>query len=339
MTRALARRMADVLAGAWRAGAPSVALAPGELAAMMPHLTVTGSLPLVWARTRDDGVHRAALAQVARTLAHEPQIVRLFLALRAAGVEPVLAKGWALARLYGEPAARPSADIDLFVVPGDLARATAALADPALAAIGVDLHSGFPDLEEADPAPVFARSLTVPLAGVPVRVLAPEDHLRLVALHLWRHAAWRPVWMCDVGALVESGPLDWDRVLGGDARRADWVASAVALAHRLVGASVAGSPVEPARLPRWLEPAVLDHWVGMGRHLYDGVPLAAHLLRPSGLIDALRRRWPSPLQASVSRRARFDGRPRWPLQLADCAVRAVQSIARFPSEVRALVRR
>ena len=345
---AVARAMGRALAGAWRADEPAVELTADELAAMSPHLALSGELPLVWARIRGTALadtpagvaaHRAALAHAAAAVTHEEQLRRLCDGLRAAGVEPVLAKGRALARLYADPLARPAADIDLYVRPADAARAEAALAVPELAAIGADLHAGVPDLEEDDAEAVLARAVPAAIGATTVRVLAREDHLRLVVLHMLRHAAWRPLWLCDVGALVEApGELDWDRVLAGSARLSSWVAGGIALACSLVEARVCEPRVTSGSLPRWLEPAVLAHWTGGGRHLYDGVPLVAWLARPSGLRDALARRWPSPLQATISRRAAFDERPRWPLQLADWAERAVRSAARLPSTLLEMAR-
>ena len=45
-----------------------------------------------------------------------------------------------------------------------------------------------------------------------------EDQLRQLCLHLLRHGACRPLWLCDVAVMLESlpGDFDWDRCLGGD---------------------------------------------------------------------------------------------------------------------------
>src|SRR5262249_56305882 len=119
--------------------------------------------------------------------------------LQAAGVEPLLAKGWAIARLYPRPGLRPYGDLDLYVRPSDYATARTAL--DAAGTIAVDLHRGLADLDDRDHEVVLGRAAVEHAAGVPVRVLAAEDHLRLLCRHFLRHGGSPPVWLCDVGLL------------------------------------------------------------------------------------------------------------------------------------------
>ena len=87
---------------------------------------------------------------------------------------------------------------------------------------------------------MFARSESIELGGTSIRVPSAEDHLRLVAIHFLSHGAWRPVWLCDIAAMLEDLPqdFDWDRCLGNEPRIARWVTSVIELAHRLLGACV-----------------------------------------------------------------------------------------------------
>ena len=48
---------------------------------------------------------------------HESEIKQVINLLAQVGVEPILVKGWSIARDYPEPALRPYGDIDLFVRP------------------------------------------------------------------------------------------------------------------------------------------------------------------------------------------------------------------------------
>jgi hypothetical protein len=50
----------------------------------------------------------------------------------------------------------------------------------------------------------------VELNGAKIRILGAEDHLRLLCLHLLKHGAWRPLWLCDVAAALESRPSSFD---------------------------------------------------------------------------------------------------------------------------------
>ena len=74
----------------------------------------------------------------------------------------------------------------------------------------MDLHSsldrfGLPSLEA-----VFARSEVIKLGETSIRVPAAEDHFRLVAIHLLSHGAWRPRWLCDIAAMLEDLPQDFN---------------------------------------------------------------------------------------------------------------------------------
>ena len=54
---------------------------------------------------------------------HEMEIGEAFSRLRSVGIEPILAKGWAIARLYPERGMRPYGDIDLCVHPDHFLKA------------------------------------------------------------------------------------------------------------------------------------------------------------------------------------------------------------------------
>jgi len=162
-----------------------------------------------------------------------------------------------------------------------------------------------------------------------VRVFGPEDHLRLMALHLLRHGAWRPVWFCDLALMLETLPpdFDWACFMSGDGARTDAAVCAVRLAHELIGASLEGVPaaVRERTLPRRLVPAVLRQW-GEARFEPHGTrtPMAVELRRPRGLLRALRARWPNAVEATVGRRARFNGLPRLPFQIGECLARTLR---------------
>ena len=194
----------------------------------------------------------------------EGQIVQAITLLRSAGVEPLLVKGWAVARLYPERGLRPYGDIDLCVRPEQYATAVAALAAPAAETVAVDLHNGLPQLHRPSLDDVYGRSQLVPLGDFDVRILGPEDHLRYMCIHMLQHGAYRPLWLCDIAVVLESLPedFDWEYLLRGDRRPADWVACTVGLAHQLLGAGLDRIPTaeRDRHLPRWLLPSVLRQW-------------------------------------------------------------------------------
>ena len=326
-----------MLRGAWRASPDAAELA--DLGEAAPLLLRGGSGGLAWWRTRRltgsdsilEPLHQAFRLHALQAALHEQKIPAAVTRLRERGIEPVLGKGWAVARLYPRPGLRPYGDVDLYVGPEAAAAARRALQAPPAPGAAVDLHGGFAELDDRPPAELFARSQVAALRDCAVRVFGPEDHLRLLALHFMRHGAWRPVWLCDLALLLEARPLefDWGYFVAGDASRTEAAVVALRLAHELLGARVGGlpAPLEKRVLPGWLVPAVLRQW-GQADFAPHGTrtPMAAELRRPWGLLRALRMRWPNPVEATVGRRGRFDDRPRLPFQIRECLSRTLQFV-------------
>ena len=169
-------------------------------------------------------------------------------------------------------------------------------------------------------------------------MFGPEDHLRLLCLHFLREGALRPLWLCDIAVALNALPpdFDWGYFLSGDERRTDWAASAIGLAHQLLGANVDGLPVEARakNLPHWLVPVVLQQWgtgkVTKGRR----TPMAIHLRHPSGVLQSLRERWPNAIEATVGMKGPFNNWPRLPYQLGDCVRRTAGFAWQIPQFLR-----
>ena len=327
--------VAASLAGAWRPAPPPPSLSPDELAAIAPMLLQSGSAPLAWRRLRGSelrtSVAAAQLQDAYRYHAleatfHARDIAEAVAALRSADVEPLLAKGWAVARLYPEPGLRPYRDIDLCVRPAQYAAAQRALVGRGVAYTPVDLHSQFVDLSERDPDVLYERSQLVRLDDVEVRILGPEVHLRLLCLHLLRHGARRPLWLCDIGVMLESLPADFDPTycLHGDRRRSAWVCCVIGLAHRLLGARLDRWTVDDPGpvLPGWLVPGILREWGGDFRPKAPRLTGAA-LRRPGWLLAGLSERWPSPIEATYCLGGPPDPPARLPFQIASYLGRAL----------------
>jgi hypothetical protein len=264
-----------------------------------------------------------------RAALHVRNLGRIVTRLRAASVEPMLVKGLAIARLYPERGLRPFADLDLCVRPDQHDAASRVLGDWIGEFSPVDLHRGFARLYAQSWDDLFARSQVVTLGGVDVRILGPEDHLRLLCLHQLKHGAQSPLWLCDVAVALEfrTPDFDWDRVLGPDRRRADWVACTIGLAHQLLEVPVDDTPVarRARHLPVWLVPSVLQQWA---RHCPPDYktpgpsPTAWSLLARAP--EVLRQYWPSPAAATVHLGGPFNNFPRMPIQVADAFTRLVR---------------
>ncbi|HYX28277.1 MAG TPA: hypothetical protein VE863_06900, partial [Pyrinomonadaceae bacterium] len=162
------------------------------------------------------------------------------------------------------------------------------------------------------------------------------DHLRFICLHFLFHGGWRPLWLCDIGLMVEAAGtnFDWDRCLSGKRKYADWIACTMGLAHQLLGAKVRETPVEKrARtLPQWLAKSLLKQWgksAGMSGAATLSFSLTQRLREPKAIAQALRRHWRNPIQACVEMDASFAKSP-WPmLQIGS----ALSRVPKFAGEV------
>lgn len=336
--------VASALSGAWRREPPPVRLSVEEFGLVAPLLERSGAGALACWKVRKSqlaetdaarGLVQSYRLQTLKAAVREGEIESLFALLESAGLDALLVKGFVAGRAYPEQGLRPSGDIDLCVRPTQYPKAKEILASPEGRRFWVDLHEGVGELGDRSFEELYERSRVLSVGASRVRVLCDEDHLRLLCFHTLRHGAWRPLWLCDVAAAVETRGVDfdWGRVLGGDRRRDNWVLSALGLAGRLLAAKVECTPAEgrAARVPRWLVESVLARWSrpfateqGTLRH---SAPMRAYLRRPRGLLKDLRNRWPGPVEATIAAGGKFDALPRWPFQLAHSFARAAHFLA------------
>ena len=312
----MGRTIATVLHGGWRAARADDDVHVSPIC--VEQLLRTGCAAIAWSRMRDTPSGKGATLETLRQATQiyalqaalsSRQLAQLAHVLRSAGVDALLFKGWTAARLYDEPALRPFGDVDLWVRPTH--RNSALEVVRALAGddrCSVDLHISFPDLPDRPPDEVLRRSRLVAVGEqAQIRSLCPEDHLRCLTVHFFRHGATRPLSLCDIGAAMESSSsdFDWDHCLRGDTLLTDYVVLAMKLASGLLGARLPASAprMDDRSLPRWLTRAVLRQW---GSRSYDTCvnrPLMECLRRRGEIVPALRRRWPSAVQLTVDRHA------------------------------------
>lgn len=322
--------MARLLAGAWRSGSPPAAVSQSELERCLPQLLHSGATPLGWWKLRNapelagseaaSRLHDGARLLAIQDSLHGHALADIVSRLNAAGITPLIYKGWSVARCYADTCLRPYGDFDLVVRPQDYARAVGALSarvarnnaekkvtllvDTKPQARWVDLHCELPKQYRASVAQLFARARDAQL-GPGLSLLEPcdEDHLRLVVLHFLRHGGWRPLWLCDVAAMVEKiGPsFDWNVCFTDDRITADWIRAAIALAHALLGCRVEHLPADArVPVPRWLEQAVIQEWRAPYAWRFEP---PARSLSLNYVLRKLQTRWPGPVRASFMRGA------------------------------------
>ncbi len=340
--------VARVLSGSWRSSdVPPLQISESDLDAVTPLLYDSGTAALGWCRisrtslrtsSSAELLHQAYRLQSLQSEIHEHEVEKVFRLLRQAQVEAVLAKGWATAGMYTERVLRPYGDIDICVRPEHSKLAEEVLSAPEANDCWVDLHKHFSEIDERTIDELFARSRTVNLGEEQVPILGPEDQLALSCIHLLKHGAWRPLWLCDVGVAIESLPatFDWDVCLGRNSTRAHWIISAIGLAKRLLSAGTEGLPIRVQQeLPSWLIENVIKQWASPFAidqpPMSHPVPMADLLRHPAGLLNGLRQRWPSPIIATISVNGEFNNLPRLPYQMANCLTRIGRLLLNLPS--------
>jgi hypothetical protein len=332
------RLIAKVLAGSWRPSPAPLDLSEAHLEIVAPLLLTTGAGALAWRRVANSDLQGAPTAlelkqayrlHALQSAINESNLVQALNDLQSGGIEPILVKGWAVARLYPDDGVRPYGDLDLCVAPGQYAAARQILEGTSNKSYQVDLHRGFKTLDHLSWDELWSRSELVKLNDQDVRVLCPEDHLRVLCFHFLREGAWRPLWLCDIAVAIEtrSDNFDWDVFSDGrQRRRGKWLASALALAEQLLGANLYRVPdaMRNPRLPSWFLPAVLKEWEVRSMSQRHASPMGSALSPKQTMsFKSLRAHWPNPIEASVGVNGPLNEVPRLPFQLANCAMRTV----------------
>lgn len=268
---------------------------------------------------------------------HEARIGEAFTLFRKNGIEPILIKGWAIARLYPESHLRTYTDIDLGVPSAEYEKARTLLEDEAAKKLNIDLHNEFRHLDNVPWSTLFADTEVVPLDGVDIRILSPEDHLRILSVHWLTDAGADKDRLFDIRYAVENRPagFEWEKCLdrAGPVRRS-WVTCAIGLAHKYSGLSLDGLSFsgEARNIPRWLISSIEKEWkLGVPlRGLYDS-------LHDRGLfIKQLRKRIPpNAVYSTIECEGEFDNSSRAPYQLRSLVKRALPAIGRIFKTIRA----
>ena len=266
----------------------------------------------------------------------EGKAVKAFQFLRGSGFEPILIKGFAAARFYPEKWRRQYSDVDLCVEPSAFERAKKLAESPEGRRYNIDLHNG---LRRLDPVPwedLMQNSELVEIEDSTVRILRPEDHLRVLCTHwLTDGGAYRErLW--DIFYLIEKRPeaFDWKRGLdAAGPRRRRWVVCCLGLARKYLGLNIKDTPVaeEAGNLPVWLTRAVEKEWQSQIRLK----PLYTCLNDWRVFSQQIRKRIPpNPIQATVEMEGDFDESSRLKYQWGSVLSRIPPSVFRLGSAFR-----
>ncbi|HQU92821.1 MAG TPA: hypothetical protein PLK77_11020, partial [Pyrinomonadaceae bacterium] len=236
----------------------------------------------------------------------------------------ILIKGWSISRFYDPGHYRISTDIDLLFAPVDESGISDEIKDPP-PSISIDAHFGPRHLDTLTFQDLLDRSYIVELNGVPIRVLADEDNLRVSAVHwlidggVYREKLW------DIYYLVKnrSEGFDWARCLESNGPiRKTWVLAAIATARDYLDLDLTGIP-EEARdfvLPAWYAQTLEREWK-LG--VYTRYPLLDLLTRPKMLLDQLKRKFPpNRIAATIDSETPIENTSRIPAQMKSLTKKA-----------------
>jgi hypothetical protein len=260
----------------------------------------------------------------------EVSVVKAFNHLRAAGVEPILIKGWAISRLYSGSHFREFIDTDLGVDPLQYQTAKAVLENGEVEVV-VDLHKGFRHLDTVCWKDLFENSQTVKIENTDIRILRPEDHLRILCVHWLNDGGENKERLWDIYYAVENRPVDfdWKRCLNTvSKKRRKWIVTTILLAHKHIGLDIKNIPIceEEKQIPQWLNDELKKQWEI--KIPIMPMEMAAH--NKKQFFEQIKKRFPpNPITATINMEGDFDEKPRMVYQIPDFYFRLLPSLKKF----------
>jgi hypothetical protein len=246
---------------------------------------------------------------------------------QAQGLDPILIKGWAAARNYWELADRLYTDIDLAFSRAEYPRANQLLIERRHRGLSIDPHCELRHLDTAPWDDLYANSRLVDAEGVQIRILRPEDHLRVLAVHFLTDGAYFRDRLWDIYYAIDSNrqDFDWDRCLNVvSGRRRRWIICVIGLAQKYLNLELNNTPVANAAetLPTWFVDAVERQW----QRETPLIDLRAVRSDPRRLFEQIKLRCPpEPIYAIVCMEGSIDSRFRFHYQIGAMFKRAAIS--------------
>lgn len=263
--------------------------------------------------------------------AQEVRVAQAFELFRENKIEPILIKGWAAARNYPETKIRYSIDMDLAVSRDEYKKTVDLCSSPEAEGMAIDLHCELRHLDTVEWNDLFDNSLLIDAGHQKIRVLRPEDHLRVLCVHwLTDGGVHRDrLWDIYYGLEKYRENFDWDRFLNKvDEKRRRWLICTLGLTVKFLGLDLRGTPIQDAGsgIPDWIVRTVEDEWTAETQHW----PLESSLHSPVLFAKQLRKRMrPNPIWATVNVNGSFDARTRFFYQLANFGLRIIPSVKRI----------
>lgn len=259
---------------------------------------------------------------------NEKFIVETFKLLRQNNIEPLLIKGRAAADFYPQKFQRRFVDVDLCVSPEQFIKAEKLLKNEPSVYNLIDLHKGLRNHDTVDWEDLFENSILLEIDGYPIRVLRPEDHLRVLCVHWLIDGGEYKDKLYDIYWLVKNRGenFDWERCLNiVSENRRRWIICVIGIAHKYPALYIDDLPFadEAKNLPKWLTKTLEKEWQSDIRI----EPLSLNFKNPKQLLQQIRKRFPpNPITATIMSEGSFDSKTRIIYQIRNISERLTASI-------------
>lgn len=188
------------------------------------------------------------------------RVETVYKTLTANNFEPVLIKGLAAAQNYPKKYQRTFSDIDLAVDPKDYDTVRKIIRKNQFS---VDLHRGLRHLDTLAWDELFKRTRLIKASETEIRVLCPEDHLRVLCVHWLNDGGADRTRLWDIYFALENKPenFDWERFLKtvGEKRRR-WLITVLILVKNYLGLELEEKISDTYKLPEWVKREVENEW-------------------------------------------------------------------------------
>lgn len=177
-------------------------------------------------------------------------------------VSPVLIKGLAAAMNYPKPFQRVFSDIDLAVAPEQFEKARRIIEEKNF---NVDLHKGLRHLDTVDWADLYSNTEIVEMSSAKMRVLRPEDHLRVLCVHWLNDGGADRTRLWDIYFAVSNRKEDFCRKRFFDVvedKRKLWLLTVLRLTEYYLGLNLNSflPDSENQPVPQWVWRQVEKEW-------------------------------------------------------------------------------
>lgn len=266
--------------------------------------------------------------------ANEQKAARAVIFFRRQNIEPILIKGIAVARYYPEDELRESVDVDLAVSSTDFPIANRLNHSADADGLAIDLHDELRDLDSVEWDDLYDNSELLEVEGTDIRVLRPEDHLRVICMHWLTDGGSNKDRLRDIYFMVENRrtDFDWSRCLDVvDPRQRRYFICALGAAERFLGLDLSDTPAAGAgaAMPTWMVRTIEKEWSGPQTR-----PLFTETDSLARFFEQLRKRLPpNPITATILRGGDIDAKTRVFYQLGTIADRIGPSIKSVANSV------